>query len=92
MPKRKRSSCVELIAVIENGIVIEWNRKEYYVCCGSEYVKHFDDSDLECTIIHNTENRAMLNIEDIRSGEDLLRQEINPFKYKDIEEWVRDDQ
>jgi hypothetical protein len=91
MPKRKRSSSVELIAVIENGIIIEWNRKEYYVYHGSDYVKHFANSDLEWTIVHNSENRAMLNIEDIRSGEDVVRQEVNPFKYKDIEEWVRDD-
>ena len=33
----------------------------------------------------------MLNIEDIRRGEDVLRQEINPLKYKDVDEWVQDE-
>ena len=91
MPKRSRSSSVELIAIMDDGIIIEWNNREYYVNNGSKYVNLFVDSDMDCTIVHNYENRAMLNIENIRYGKGVLRQEINPFKYKDSEEWVQDD-
>jgi hypothetical protein len=90
MPKRKRSSSVELIAVMNEGIIIEWNQKEYYLH-GHNYVKLFENPDLEIDVIHNFENRAMLDVKDIRLDEQVLRQEINPFKYKDVEEWVMDD-
>ena len=91
MPKRKRTSSVELIAIMDDGIIIEYNQREYFVNQGDVYVKHFENSDLEVDVVHNYENRAMLNIENIRSGEILLRQEINPFKYKDSDEWVQDE-
>jgi hypothetical protein len=91
MPKRKRNSEVELIAVDDSGIIIEWNRKEYYVCGGNNYIDLLDHQDVECEIIHNSEHRAMLNIENLRSGEIVLRQEINPFKFKDSGEWVKDE-
>jgi len=90
MPKRKRSSGVELIKSDDNGMVIEYNQKEYYVC-GSEYLKLFENSDVEIEIVHNCENRAMLKIENIRSGEIVVQQEINPLKFKNSEEWVSDD-
>ncbi len=90
MPKRKRNSSVELIAVDNNGIIIECNSKEYFVACDREYVKLFGHSDIEIDVIHNCEHKAMLNVENIRSGEIILRQEINPFKFKDIDEWVED--
>lgn len=91
MPKRSRTSSIEVKAVDTNGIVIQYGTKEYYVTGGNEYIKFLENPELECTVIHNRENRAMLNIEDIRYGEDILRQEINPVKYKDIGEWVRDE-
>jgi hypothetical protein len=90
MPKRARSSSVELIAVDDTGIIIEWNSKEYYVY-GPDHVRWFQNCDLEIDVFHNFENRAMLNVRNIRYDEDVLRQEINPFKFKDVKEWVRDD-
>ncbi len=91
MPKRKRSSSVELIAVDQDNIIIEWNQKEYYVNNGKDYLKLFENSDIEIDIIHNFEKKAMLNIENIRSGETVVRQEINLFKFKDSDEWMCDD-
>ena len=91
MPKRKRNSSVELVAVDDSGIIIEWGQREYYVCGGNDYLKLLDDPEVEFQIIHNCEHRAMLNIKNIRSGEIVLRQEVNPFKFKDSEEWVKDE-
>ena len=91
MPKRSRSSSIEIKSVDDKGIVIQYGQKEYYVNGGNEYIPAFSNPELDCTIVHNFENRAMLNIENIRYGGDVLRQEINPLKYKDMEEWVVDE-
>jgi len=90
MPKRSRISSVELISVDGDGFVIEANKKEYYVF-GNEYTKYFGNPDLEINVIHNFEHRAMLDIENIRSGQIVHRQEINPIKFKDVDDWVQDD-
>lgn len=91
MPKRSRSLSIEVKGVEDENVIIEWRGKEYYVCNGKQYTDLFTNSEMECDVIHNYENQAMLNIEDIRSGEILLRQEINPLKFKDSEKWVRDE-
>jgi hypothetical protein len=33
----------------------------------------------------------MLNIENLRSGRILVRQEINPFKFKNSSKWMQDE-
>lgn len=91
MPKRFRNSLVEIKSVDDKGIVIQYGHKEYYINGGKQYIPAFTDPEFECTIVHNCENRAMLNVENIRYGGDIFRQEINPLKYKDSEEWVVDE-
>jgi hypothetical protein len=92
MPKRNRTSSVELIAVDEGGFIIGYNNKKYYVNNSDKgYLKFFEDSEMEIEVIHNFEHRAMFNVEDIRSGDIILRQEINLFKFKDVDEWMKDE-
>lgn len=91
MPKHSRSSSIELKSVEDNGIVIRYGPKEYFISGGSEYLRLLEDPELECTVVHNEENRAMLIVENVRRGTHLFCQEINPLKYKDSGEWVADE-
>jgi len=63
-------------------------------CNGCQYLvfdKHgnltdmFDVPEYSCEVIHTKWNEAILNVENLRSGEILLRQEVNPVKFKYIE-------
>jgi hypothetical protein len=91
MPKHPRSFSVEIKSVEQAGIVIEYRSKEYYLVGGNGYVNAFTDLELECAVIHTPEHRAMLTIDNIRSGIRILRHEINPLKYKEYMDWVCDE-
>jgi hypothetical protein len=80
MSKRNRSSSVEIKVVDNENIIIEWNQKEYYVHGGNRYTNLFNDSELECEVIYGDNKKPLLNIENIRSGETIVCQEINFMK------------
>ena len=42
------------------------------------------------SIIHNSENRAMLNFIEIKTGLDMYRTEINPLGYEGDDDWTVD--
>lgn len=91
MGKRTRESQISIKETFDNHVVIEWNNKEYAVFhLDQEYIRMFDMPEYNCEIIHNVEKRAMLNIENIRTGVLIRRQEVNPAKYKDVDDWVQD--
>ena len=91
MPKHSRSSSIEIKSVDLNGIVIGYGTKEYYVYGGNEYLKMITNTELDCTVVHTRENRAMLTIENIRHNRNVVCRGINPLKYKNSDEWVEDD-
>lgn len=43
-------------------------------------------------ILHNFENKAMIDVFDDNSNNCVYRSEINPLSHADVEEWVVDDQ
>lgn len=91
MPKHSRSSSVELKSVEDNGIVIRYGPKEYFISGGSEYVSLLGNPEIECTVVLNEEKRAMLIVENVRHGTHVFCQEINPVKYKDSGDWEADE-
>ena len=95
MSKRQRDSSTVIIQMNDDGwAVVDYHGKFYSwnVPRDMELGKLIDTSRYEISIIHNPENRAMINIVDIRTEEVHLCQEVNPFEFKDIDEWVIDNQ
>ena len=92
MAKRAREPSVEF-EMKDGFVVIKYSGKEYAWFPPSDMKLDtiLSDPTFERSIIHNFENRAMFNIEDLRKNEDILRQEINPLSKKDVEEWVVDE-
>jgi hypothetical protein len=91
MCKRTRESSISIKETFDDYTIIEWGGKEYAVFhLEDAVVKMFNTPDYNCEIIHNDENKAMISIEYIQTGELILRQEINSVKCKDIEEWTED--
>lgn len=94
MPKRQRRSSAEVVQVNQDGTaVVESGDKQYcwYVPENISLDKIIDTNEFEIAIIHNFENRAMIDIVSIRKDEMYLRQEVNPLKYKDSDDWVVDE-
>jgi hypothetical protein len=95
MPKRERRSSAEIIQMNSDGTaIVEYAGKQYYWSYIPSYIaltRLNDASEFDVTIVHNFEHRAMIDITSVRKDEQLLRQEINPLKYKDSEEWVVDE-
>ncbi len=91
MVKRSRDISIEITAVDDDGFVINYNGKQYYVNGGKDYIKYYGNPEMEWSIVHNYKYKAMLNIENLRLGEDILRQEINPLKFKNVAMWVVDE-
>lgn len=88
--KRSREAGVIIKADEANGAVISFNGREYYIY-NKDIVSLMSNSDYQCTIVHNKFHQAMLDIENTRNGNTILRQEVNPLKYKNIPEWVKDE-
>lgn len=95
MSKRQRDSSTVIIQMNDDGwAVVDYHGKFYSwnVPNDVDINKIMDASQYEITIIHNAERRAMIDIVNIRTEEIYLRQEVNPFEFKDIDEWVIDNQ
>lgn len=93
MPKRVRRSSAEIVQVNTDGTaVVEYNGRQYYWhipdCVSLNKITDVNEYDI--TIVHNSENRAMLDIVEVRSEDIFLRQEVNPLSHKDVQEWVID--
>lgn len=92
MTKRNRESSVTFM-VQNDHVVIEYDGKEYsWNPPVNVDVKTFlNTEELEFSVIHNFENKAMLDVENLRENQIILRQEINPLKYKEIDDWMVDE-
>lgn len=91
MGKRSRENSISVKGTSDKYTIIEWNGRQYVVFDEhGNLTNMFNIPEYDCEIIHNKWNQAMLNIENLRSGEILLRQEINPAKYRNVEEWMVD--
>jgi len=93
MTKRTREPSIEF-DMMNGFVVLKYGGKKYAWHPPSDipHNSFLNDPMFECTIIHNSVGQAMLNVEDLRKNEDVLRQEINPLDKKDVEEWVVDEE
>lgn len=90
MPKRSRNPSIEIKDFELNVITFEWEGKDY-VIHGDESIKNMiSNTEFDCEVIHNQKHQAMLNVEHVRTGETILRQEINPAKHKKTDKWMED--
>lgn len=91
MSKRSREQPVEFIyrndltEVRYNDKVYCWDHPANY-----NFEKLMQDPDCEFTILHNYENKAMLNVQNIRTDETIIRFKINPIEFAHKGEWVVD--
>lgn len=92
MGKRKREPRVEF-EMADGYVILKYDNKEYAWTPPPDFLLKYilDDSTFMCTIVHNFNNQAMINIENVMDNELILRQEINPLKYKNIGDWVVDE-
>lgn len=92
MAKRSREASLEF-EMKDGFVVVKYAGKEYawFVPEDKDFKTIVENPLYECSIIHNFENRAMFNVEDLRNNDDILRQEINPLSKKDVGEWVVDE-
>lgn len=90
--KRQRQSSIEY-EINDEFVVITYNGRQYawYPPIEGSIVNFLNQQAFEYEIIHNRDGRAMFNVENLRTNEFVLRQEINPLAYKDVEDWVRDE-
>lgn len=91
MVKRSRELSIEVKEINQdNTIVFEWNGKDYIIFSDNNVVDMISSTYFDCEVIHNLHNQAMLSVEYIKTGEVVLRQEINPAKFKGSAEWMED--
>ena len=93
MSKRRRESSVEFI-VRDDHTEIRYNNKAYY---WDHPIINFDklmkcqDDDYEFYITHDSENKALLVLEDLKKNSNLFQFSINPLKYGDVSLWYADE-
>jgi hypothetical protein len=80
---------IEFIKTNNDSVIIK-NGNKTYKWHGKGADKLINSELYTATIIHNIENRAMIDFEDILTGESMYRSEINPAASQS-EEWVADD-
>lgn len=94
MAKRSRETTVSFGPIDVDGFVeVIYNGKRYAweYCPDVANIKLLTDERLhQCAIIHDFEKKAMINFVSIKTGEVALRQEVNPYDQRYIEEWVVD--
>jgi hypothetical protein len=92
MVKRAREASVEF-DVMDGFVIIKHYGKKYawHPPKNITLNKFLTDSTFEYSVVHNSQGKAMINVEDLRKSKDVLRQEINPLQYKDIDSWVADE-
>ena len=82
----KKSPNGHYIVITETGNKYAWNIGD----------NMFDDMTtthgFKIRILHNFENKAMIDVFDDISNNGVYRAEINPLRHADVEEWVVDDQ
>lgn len=90
MSKRSREPSIS-VKEIENGcIIIEYCGRKYALFSDARLTSVFDLPEYSCEILHNKWHQAMLHVENLRTGETILRQEVNPAKDRNAECWVKD--
>lgn len=91
MPKRSREQAVTVVWSTMKQAIIRWNNREYFLQGYTELLGEiFENPEYNCEVVHNKYHQAMLNIENIRTGESVLRQEINPASRLRSDKWEVD--
>ena len=80
---------IEFIKTNNDSVIIK-NGNKTYKWHGKGANELINSKIYTATIIHNIENKAMIDFEDILTGESVYRSEINPAASQS-EEWVVDD-
>ena len=93
MPKRSREQAITVVWSTMKHAIIRWNNREYFLQGYTELLGEiFSNSEYNCEVIHNKYHQAMLNIENIRTGESVLRQEMNPASKLRSDKWEVDEE
>lgn len=91
MSKRPREQPVDFI-IKNDHTEVRYNNNVY--CwdhpANVNFEKLLEDPDYEFTILHNYEHKAMLNVQNVRKNESVIRFKINPIEFADKGEWVVD--
>lgn len=89
--KRQRDSPIQY-EIKDGYVVLGYNGKQYAWTPPMRLIlKAFLTEDTyDYSIIHNNDGQAMFNVENMRNNKDIFRQEVNPLKDKDVQEWVKD--
>lgn len=91
MSKRIREQPVDLIIkddhteVRYNGSIYCWDHP-----VNVSFEKLLHNPDYEFSILHNFEHKAMLNVQNVRTNESVIRFKINPIQFADNGDWVVD--
>jgi len=92
MVKRSREQSITVIWASGKYAIIRWNNRDYFLQGYTELLGEiFANSEYGCEVIHNKYHQAMLDILNIRTGESVLRQEINPASRLRADKWEVDD-
>lgn len=92
MGKRTRQQSITVVWSKDDNAILEWNTRQYFMRGYSELLGDiFANPEYNCEVIHNKFNQPMLNVMNLRTGESVHRQDINPAKYIGSKEWMPDD-
>jgi hypothetical protein len=89
--KRQRDSSIQY-EIKDGYVVLCYNGKQYAWTPPIRMIlaAFLNEEMYDYSIIHNSDGQAMFNVENLRNNKDILRQEVNPLKDKDVKEWVKD--
>lgn len=90
--KRTRESSIQY-EIKDEYVVLNYNGKQYawFAPMRAILEAFLNHESYDYSIVHNNNGQAMFNVEDLRDNKDVFRQEVNPLKYKDVDEWAKDE-
>ncbi len=91
MSKRTREQSVEFI-IHNDHTEIRYGNKGYYWehPANTNLEKLINNAEFDFNILHNFENKAMLNVEHLRDNKSIIRYKINPIQFGYNVEWLVD--
>jgi hypothetical protein len=90
--KRERESSIQY-EIKDEYVILKYNGKQYawFPPMSAILEAFLSNQTYDYSIVHNNNGQAMFNVEDLRYNKDVLQQEVNPLKYKDVDEWAKDE-
>lgn len=90
--KRLRESPIDY-EIKDEHVVLNYNGRQYAWFPPMKVIleKFLTEDTYNYEIVHNKDGQAMFNVENLRENKFIFRQEVNPLKYKDSDEWEKDE-